>query len=127
MENKIKEIFNVKGDKLREVEMTEEEAGKFDKVIEIDVTDGTVLCDSCGDDYTTSNECGGITMGSWAVCPKCAPRVIESAKKYNEEQFLGHRCPPGMAYADWVRDVLRKKHRREGQETIIIKMDASND
>lgn len=32
----------------------------------------TVICDICNADYTDSPEEGGILVGSYALCPKCA-------------------------------------------------------
>lgn len=68
---------------------------------EFDVGD-TVICDWCGEDYTDSNEKGGVCFGSKACCPKCEPRVRELAKKHNEEQYLGESCPPDMTFKAWV-------------------------
>jgi hypothetical protein len=74
----------------------------------------TVLCDLCGGDYTDSDKKGGFQLLSKAVCPECAPRIEKSVKEYNEEHHIRGRCPEDMAFADWVRDVLR-----EGKPTAI--------
>ena len=37
----------------------------------------TVVCDYCNDDYTDSDEKGGVLIGSYAVCPKCAEKHKE--------------------------------------------------
>ncbi len=42
------------------------------KVIEIG---NTVLCDLCNLEYTDSDATGGCLMGSYAVCPKCTPKL----------------------------------------------------
>lgn len=47
-----------------------------------------VICDSCGDNYTDSDEVGGVLLSRSAFCPKCSPRIISSAKEFNEEKFL---------------------------------------
>lgn len=47
-----------------------------------------VLCDSCNEEYTNSNETGGVLFNRSAYCPKCAPDIIAGAKKYNEEKYL---------------------------------------
>lgn len=67
----------------------------------------TVLCDICNTDYTDSKETGGILFGSYAVCPKCAPKMELDAKKYNEEKYIASRCPENKSFADWVREDLR--------------------
>ena len=33
----------------------------------------TVLCDLCNADYTDSEDEGGILMGTYSICPTCAP------------------------------------------------------
>lgn len=67
-----------------------------------------VLCDLCGKDFTDSPEEGGLQFSSNAVCPHCAVSLEKDAEKYNETQFIRRRCPKGMTFADWVRDVLRE-------------------
>ena len=66
-----------------------------------------VICDTCGKDYTNSDEKGGIEFGSKAVCPKCTPGFLKSAKKFNEENHIKRRCPDDKSFAEWVRDDLR--------------------
>ena len=68
----------------------------------------SVICDLCGDDFTNSDEQGGLVFGSKAVCPHCEQRILEGAKKYNEERFIGDRCPKGMSFKDFVINILRK-------------------
>ena len=62
-----------------------------------------VLCDFCNEDFTNSDESGGLLFGSKAVCPKCAPGSEASAAKYNELSHIKARCPEGVTFADWVR------------------------
>lgn len=67
-----------------------------------------VICDwMCGEEYTDSTARGGLMFESKAVCPKCAPECEASAKKYEEEHAIRARCPEGISFADWVRDIVR--------------------
>jgi hypothetical protein len=69
------------------MKITEKNIGNL-TVINIDAGD-TVLCDICDEDYTNDNKTiGGFLFSGKAVCPKCAPRVMESIKKYGEERFI---------------------------------------
>jgi hypothetical protein len=43
--------------------------------IEIIDIGNTVLCDFCNMDYTESDEPGGCLMGSYAICPRCTPKL----------------------------------------------------
>lgn len=76
------------------------------KEIVLDVGD-RVLCDYCSDDYTDSDEQGGILFGSYATCPKCEPKIRKDAEKYNEQDHIKASCPKGKSFADWVREDLR--------------------
>jgi len=68
-----------------------------------------VVCDTCGKDFTNSDARGGIyDLSAKAICPECAPRILASAEHYGELQYITARCPDGMTFADWVRNVLRK-------------------
>lgn len=78
------------------------------KVINIE-TGNDVVCDYCGDDYTTSHATGGILFGTYAVCPKCTPKVIADATRFGESNLIRATCPNGMSYADWVRNELRQQ------------------
>ena len=75
-------------------------------ITKFDIGD-TVLCDDCNENYTDSNQTGGITFQSKAICPKCAPKWIKNAEEYNEGRFITAHCPLNMSFADWVRNVLR--------------------
>lgn len=66
-----------------------------------------VICDLCGHDFTNSDEQGGLTFGSKAVCPHCTPDLEEQAKKYNETHLIGKRCPEGMSFRNFVIEILR--------------------
>jgi hypothetical protein len=74
----------------------------------------TVLCDQCSGDYTYSDESGGFLFGSHAVCPKCAPGMLESAKKYHEDRYISAWCPAGTSFRNWVLQL------RGGDNTIRV-------
>lgn len=76
------------------------------RIIKVD-PGNIVLCDSCNEDYTESEESGGILFRSYAYCPKCAKRAEKSAKKYGEEHYIRARCPSNKSFANWVREDLR--------------------
>lgn len=71
------------------------------QVIEI-IPGEHVNCDLCNEEYMDSDEKGGFLFSSNAVCPKCAPRVEESAKKYNEEKYILMRAKPDESFRDFV-------------------------
>lgn len=77
----------------------------------------SVVCDICNENYTDSDECGGITFGSYAVCPKCTPRIEKRAKESNEVHRIEFRCPPDKSFKDWVIEDLR--HGKPGKMEII--------
>lgn len=75
------------------------------KPVEVIDTGEIVICDWCGKDYTDppeSEKCGGLLFGSKAACPDCAHRIMENAKKYNEENCITGICPTGMTFKNWV-------------------------
>lgn len=111
-------IQTARGEVIKEEPLKEGEAVGIDLETVIDTSDGTVICDLCSVDYTFSLESGGLTMGSSAYCPACAPGIEANAIKYKEAHHIRHRCPEGMPFAQWVRDILRKNYR-EGVTTII--------
>ncbi len=72
-------------------------------IIECDSEPGDpVLCDTCGKDYTDSEEKGGILFGSKAVCPSCTERMMPDIKKFKEEYYIKGECPENMSFRDWV-------------------------
>jgi hypothetical protein len=71
-----------------------------------------VECDMCSTDFTGKPDPGGLLFGSYAVCPRCAPRIEADAKLDGEERFIKARCPEGMAFAAWVLSL------RQGDNTI---------
>jgi hypothetical protein len=83
------------------------------KVDVIDIGE-CVICDSCNEDYTASDEKGGILFCSSAFCPKCAPRMTSLAKQYNEEEYITDRARPGETFKDFCIRL------RDGNNTITI-------
>ncbi len=71
----------------------------------------TVLCDLCNADYTDSEAEGGILMGTFAICPTCAPGIIRDAERTGEPLV---RCPAQTRFKDWVLQL------RGGRNTIEI-------
>ena len=65
----------------------------------------TVLCDFCNKDYSDSDVSGGLLFQSKAACPSCESRMLESAKKYNEERFIKGYCPEGLSFKDWILSI----------------------
>ncbi len=64
---------------------------------------GTVLCDGCDEDFTSSDRAGGFLFGSYAYGPCCVIKMLASIKGYGEEWNIKARCPDGMSFAGWVR------------------------
>lgn len=77
----------------------------------IDIGD-TVVCDFCNKDYTDSDESGGVLIGSYAVCPNCAPDAVQSAEKHGEP--VDAVCPANKSFKEWVLEM------RGGNNTIRI-------
>ena len=71
------------------------------KIVEFDIGN-TVQCDGCGEDYTDSDAIGGVLFGSKGYCPKCAPRLLEDAKKYGEEQYIRDRARNFETFRDFI-------------------------
>lgn len=85
-------------DKMKEVWQKAEQTGE-----PVDIGD-LVVCDYCSTDYTNSTESGGLIFESKGICPKCAPRTMESIKRYKEERFVRAICPPEKSFAEFVRE-----------------------
>ena len=62
-----------------------------------------VICDFCNADLTDSGESGGILLGTWAVCPGCAPEM--EAKSIEAGEDITGRCPSNYSFADWIRTI----------------------
>jgi formylmethanofuran dehydrogenase subunit E len=73
-----------------------------------------VVCDSCGEDYTNSEEKGGILFCSKGICPKCTERWVEGAKRYGEERYIYNRAKEGESFKDFILRV------RDGDNKITI-------
>lgn len=67
-----------------------------------------VLCDIDDTDLTDDSRSGGFLFGSYGVGPCCAERYLASIKGYGEEHFIRAWCPPGLSFADWVRQIRAK-------------------
>jgi hypothetical protein len=65
----------------------------------------TVLCDNDSTDLTSDPRSGGFMFGSYAVGPCCAAEYLERIRGYGEEDHIRGYCPPGMSFADWVRQL----------------------
>jgi len=68
-----------------------------------------VICDLCNEEYMDSDAKGGILFCSNACCPKCAPRIEESAVKYNEEKYILMRAKPEETFRDFVYRIREMK------------------
>lgn len=44
-----------------------------------------VYCDICNEDYTESTAVGGVLVGSYSLCPKCAREYRETPDDRAEE------------------------------------------
>ena len=74
-----------------------------------------VLCDACDADLTDDSRSGGFLFGSYAYGPCCADKQLRSIRGYGEEWNIRARCPEGVSFADWVRDL------RGPEAAIVIK------
>lgn len=73
-----------------------------------------VECDGCSKVFTDSDEPGGILFGSKGYGPCCAAKMEADIKRFGEEQYIRDRCPPGMAFKEWVLKL------RGGNNTVTI-------
>jgi hypothetical protein len=73
-----------------------------------------VICDGCGEDYTKSDAKGGVIFSGNAYCPDCKDRIIEGAKRYNEEKYIEAICDDDVKFNDFVLAY------RNGDNTIKI-------
>jgi len=74
-----------------------------------------VLCDACDTDLTDDPRSGGYLFGTYAYGPCCADERLKSIRGYGEEWNIRARCPEGVSFADWVRDM------RGPEAAIVIK------
>lgn len=63
----------------------------------------SVICDVCSEDWTDRPESGGFLFGSYAYCPSCAPKGLESIKGFGEERYIRARCHFPEPFADFIR------------------------
>jgi hypothetical protein len=82
-------------------------------ITEYDIGD-TVVCDLCNEDFTSSTETGGFLFSSKGVCPHCAPKFEESARKYREEKYIRNRARKGETFKDFILRI------RGGNNTVRI-------
>ncbi len=75
-------------------------------LIKVDCGD-RVFCDYCNEEFTESNEQGGIYYASYAICPHCVPDAMREASKHNESHKITKKCPQDMSFKDFVLNVLR--------------------
>lgn len=67
-----------------------------------------VACDGCGEQYSPNDKrTGGLMLGSSAYGPCCENRIMESIKRYKEEQYITARCPKDKSFRNWVLEDLR--------------------
>jgi hypothetical protein len=64
-----------------------------------------VLCDIDSTDLTADARSGGYLFGSYAVGPCCAESHEARVRGYGEQWNIRARCPEGVSFADWVRDL----------------------
>lgn len=76
-----------------------------------------VECDACGGDLTDDTRTGGFIFTNHAYGPCCAERMLASIKGYGEEKYIRGTCTPGMAFADWIRQV--RAQSPQGSEVRI--------
>jgi len=69
--------------------------------MQLDIGD-RVRCDDCNKDFSDSEEVGGVLFGSKGYCPDCAPKLLELARKYNEENYIRARAHPGESFRDFI-------------------------
>ncbi len=79
----------------------------------VDIGD-IVACDFCDEDYTHSDAIGGFLFQSKGVCPKCAPRMRVSIKKFKEEKFIRGEAQEGETFKAFILRI------RNGNNTIRV-------
>ena len=73
---------------------------------------GSPRCQAIDGDWTDRPESGGFMFGSYAYCPWCAEEAEPRIEGYGETWNIRARCPQGMPFADWIRDVIREGNTR---------------
>jgi len=68
-----------------------------------------VECDGCGADLTEDTRTGGFIFTNHAYGPCCAGRMLRSIRGYGEEKYIRGTCTPGMAFADWIRELRAQR------------------
>jgi len=73
-----------------------------------------VLCDICDADLTDDPRSGGYIFAGSGYGPCCAAKSLETIRRFDEESHITARCPAGVSFADWIRDL------RGGNSTIVV-------
>ncbi len=76
-----------------------------------------VECDSCGADLTDDTRTGGFMFSSSVYGHCCAEKQLASIRGYGEEHFIRGWCTPGMAFADWIREI---RNQVPGGNTVRV-------
>lgn len=71
----------------------------------------TVLCDTCGTDFTNSSRRGGLLVSfatengqgkASAMCPFCTIKYLPEIHKRGWKKYIGAVCPLNMTFKDFV-------------------------
>lgn len=79
---------------------------------------GIVLCDYCNEDYSNSDESGGLVFTSKGICPKCAPDALKRIKGYGEESYIKAVCPKGMSFKEFII-----RYRGDNDKVYLLELD----
>lgn len=66
---------------------------------------GTVICDACNKNYTTSDEPGGVLIGRTGIGPCCAEAQMQRARVaayWSPGEWTMTICPNGMSFRAWL-------------------------
>lgn len=85
---------------------------------------GLIVCDSCDADHATTSAPGGILFESKAICPACAPKWEEGAKKHGEAHFIRDRAREGESFRDFVLRLRAGYPGAEGNRMVVTGDDA---
>ena len=61
-----------------------------------------ICCDLCGEDYTNSNEKGGMIFNIYAACPFCLLTFRDTIVEYKEEDLIRANAIEGETFAEFV-------------------------
>lgn len=74
-----------------------------------------IVCDRCGNDFSTSEERGGLSLDGTVLCPSCAATAERSADGGIGRAVSHLACPEGTTFRDWVADM-----RTQGEARPIV-------